>query len=142
MVAFSANQIRDLAAQLQYPGDAPFDDFYVAHQHLFRALADENRDEAINYFRAKLQGDVEPDDAPMIAYVLVDLLVRCDQIEEALPVAEKYLTDVDESSGFSFSELCQKADRLDALRQSARAKGDLVVYAAALLEEHADSVSA
>ncbi len=78
----------------------------------------------------------------MIAYVLVDLYLRCELVDEAVNIAEKYLTDVDESAGFSFSELCRTASRLDLLRQTTRARGDLVGYAAALLQDTAESATA
>jgi hypothetical protein len=129
-----------LADQLQYPGDTPFDEFYPAHQKYFAALADQNRDQATAYFQARLESEEE--DRALIAYVLVDLYLRCDLVDEAVKIAEKYLTDVDESAGFSFSELCRTAGRLDLLRQTTRAHGDLVGYAAALLQDAPESATA
>ncbi len=122
-----------LAEQFQYGGDAPFDDFYPAHVQFFKAVADDGRDEAIAFFKEKLEAEPDYEDKQLIAYVLVDLLTRCDKLAEALEVAEPYLTDVEEASGFSFARLCRDANRLDTLQKVTRAKGDLVGYAAALV---------
>jgi tetratricopeptide (TPR) repeat protein len=122
-----------LADQFQYPGDPPFDDFYPAHLQYFNALSDNNRDEALAYFRERLDTLPEEEDKRLIAYVLVDLLVRVDRLDEAIEIAQEHLKDIDESIGFSFAELCQQAGRMDALREVSREKGDLVRYTAALL---------
>ena len=126
-----------LAPQLQYAGDPPFDDFYPAHVQFFKALADQQRDEALAYFRDKLDAEPDEQDKPMLAYVLVDLLVRVGRMDEAVGVAERYLKDLDPSTGFSFARLCQDAGRMDRLRAAARDKGDLVTYTAALVAEGA-----
>jgi hypothetical protein len=122
-----------LDEQFQYGGDAPFDDFYPAHVQFLKAIADDGRDEALAYFKEKLEAEPDHEDKQLIAYVLVDLLTRCGKLAEALEVAEPYLTDVEEASGFSFARLCRDADRLDTLQKVTRAKGDLVGYAAALV---------
>lgn len=124
-----------LAPQLQYPGDAPFDDFYPAHVHYFKALAGEDVGEALGYFRRKLEAEPDEQDRPMIAYVIVDLLVRLGRLDEAVKVAEEHLKHLDESSGFSLAQLCQEAGRMDVLRRVSREKGDLVRYTAALIDQ-------
>lgn len=128
-----------LAPQFQYPGDPPFDDFYPAHVHYFQVLADDHRDEAIAYFRAKIEEEPDEDDKPMIAYVLVDLLMRIGRYAEALETAQTYLADIEDPEGFSFARLCEQAGRLDTLRECAREKGDVVTFTAALLQEQAAS---
>jgi hypothetical protein len=130
-----------LAPQYQYPGDPPFDEFYPAHAHFFNALIGLDRETHLGFFRAKLDAG-DPDDRPLLAYVLVDLLVRCGRLDEALTVAAAHLKHLDPSSGFSFALLCQQAGRFDALRHAARGKGDLVGYTAALIQEAAEAVSA
>ncbi len=125
-----------LAQQFQYPSDPPFDDFYPAHRNYFRVIRGEDRDEALNYFRDKLNAAGDDGERPMLAYVLVDLLTRVDRLDEALETAKQYLQDVEEP-GFSFAELCRGAGRLDILRDAARERGDAVVYTAALIEESA-----
>ena len=70
----------------------------------------------------------------MLAYVLVDLLVRIERIDAALELAKEHLKDVEDPAGFSFASLCQQAGRMDLLQTVAREKGDLVSYTAALLQ--------
>jgi hypothetical protein len=69
----------------------------------------------------------------MIAYVLVDLLVRIGSLDEAVEVAGQSLADLDESSGFSLAQLCETAGRPDVFRKAAEASGDLVGFTAAIV---------
>ena len=130
-----------LDPQFQYPADPPFDDFYQAHIHFFQALGGQNRNEALAYFREKLDQASDESDKQMIAYVLVDLLIRTEQIAEALELAEQCLKDVQDPNAFSFAELCQQAGRMDTLQKVSREKGDLVTFAAALIQQNAETVS-
>jgi hypothetical protein len=122
-----------LSSQFQFPADPPFDEYYVAHLHFFRILADDRRIEAIEYFQNRLQSASEIEDRRLIAYVLVDLLVRIGDKNDAVTVAKQHLADLDEASGFSFAQLCEEADRMDIYRETALDKGDLVGFTAALL---------
>jgi hypothetical protein len=123
-----------LAPQFQYPADPPFDDFYPAHRWYFRVLAGDERDEGLRYFREKIDEEPDDDDKPMIAYVLVDLLLRIDRPRDALEVAAEYLRDVEDPNAFSFSKLCEQAGRLDTLRETAIEKDDPVTFAAAMIQ--------
>lgn len=131
-----------LDPQLQYAGDPPFEDFYRAHVQYFKVLADEDRDAALEYFREKLAAASDPQDKQLVAYVLVDLLVRVKRLDDAVDVAEEHLSNLDDSSGFSFAELCQRAGRMDRLRSFAQSKSDLVAYTAALVQEASASQQA
>lgn len=122
-----------LDAQFQYPGDPPFDDFYVAHKHFFQVLADRNRDESLRYFEARLEAEPDEPDQQLIAYVLVDLYLRCGKSDRAIELAEKYLKNLGQQTGFSFTELCAETQRYDVLERVARESGDLVSFAAALV---------
>jgi hypothetical protein len=122
-----------LAEQFQYPGEAPFEEYYPAHIQFFKVLLNDNRDEALGYFRAKIDQEPDEQDKPLLAYVLTDLLLRIGRKAEAVDLAAKYLSTVDESTGFSFSRLCVETGRLDVLRDAAKDRGDLVTFAAALL---------
>ncbi len=126
-----------LDQQFQYGGDPPFDDFYPAHIHFLKALAGTDQEESVAYFQAKLDQQPEEADKQMVAYVMVDLLNRIDKMDQALDLAQQHLKDVDESTGFSFAELCLEAGRLDTLQQVAKEKGDLVSYTAALIQGRA-----
>jgi tetratricopeptide (TPR) repeat protein len=123
-----------LSDQFQYGGDPPFEEFYPAHVEYFKILADKNRDDALGYFREKLDAEPDEEDKQMIAYVLVDLLVRIGRLDEALDVAEQHLSRIEDPNTFSFAALCQQAGRMDVLQKVAREKGDLVSYTAALVQ--------
>lgn len=122
-----------LAPQLQYPGEPPFDNFYPAHIHYFNAVLDENRDEALAYFKNALAEEPDVPDQQMIAFVLVDLLARCGQTDEAIELALEHLSSLGEDSGFSFVDFCREVGRMDALKKYAEQREDPVMLAAAVL---------
>jgi hypothetical protein len=124
-----------LSQQFQYPGEPPFTEFYPAHIQFFKYLSNENRDDALAYFQHQLDNEPDAPTQAMIAYVMVDLLARTDQLEAALPIAEKYLVTADQDFAAAFAELCQKAGRFDVLMRSAQERSDLVTYAAALVQQ-------
>jgi hypothetical protein len=124
-----------LSPQFQYAGEPPFDDFYAASREFFRFLANDGREEALAYFQRKLDAEPDAADKPMLAYVIVDLLVRVKRYDEAIPLAEKYLLTADEGFAENFAEMCREAGRYDALLRTAEHRGDLVGYAAALLQQ-------
>jgi hypothetical protein len=123
-----------LDSQLQYGGEPPFEDFYPAHIQFFKVLLGRDTDQALQYFRDKLEAEPDERDKPLLAYVLVDLLMRADRLEEAVDVAEQHLTNLGDDVSFSFADLCRQAGRLDVLQRVTQAKGDLVGYTAALLQ--------
>ena len=61
-------------------------------------------------------------------------------MDEAVELAVTHLAHLDESTGFCFAEFCHIAGRLDLLRDTARNRGDLVTWAAALIG-NSDSVA-
>lgn len=124
-----------LSPQFQYPGEPPFNEFYPAHIQFFKYLLNDNRDEALRYFQQQLETETEPSSQAMIAYVMVDLLARTDNLDLALPIAEKYLVKADQDFAAAFAELCEKAGRFDVLMRSAEERSDLVTYAAALVQQ-------
>lgn len=123
-----------LSEQFQYTGEPPFVDFYPAHIQFFKFLLNENRDSALAYFQQQLDKEPDAPDQALIAYVMVDLLARTDQLDQALPLAEKHLVSADPDFAAAFSELCQQAGRFDVLMRSAEARGDLLTYATALVQ--------
>ena len=124
-----------LDPQFQYPGEAPFDDTYPAHIQYFNILLGKNVDEAMAYFNQKLEAEPDEADKKLIAYVVVDLLMRTDQLDKALEVAEKHLQFVEEQS-FSFAELCNKAGAVDKWAKAAKESGDIVSYTAAIVQSN------
>jgi hypothetical protein len=124
-----------LAPQYQYAGNAPFDDFYPAHIQYFKALLGQNQDEALAYFRDRLKDDPADTENQLTAYVLADLLLRLEKTDEALDITRKYLADSAEDFGLSIPELCAATGRYDVLKQIAADRGDVINYAAALLQQ-------
>ena len=124
-----------LSTQFQYAGEAPVTEFYPAHVQFFKFLANDERDAAIAYFERQLEQEHDEPNQALIAYVLVDLLARTDQLDNAVSLAEKHLIKADPDFAAAFSELCQKAGRLDVLQSSAESRGDLVTYTAALVQQ-------
>lgn len=122
-----------LDPQLQYGGDPPFDDFYIAHQHFFSILLDRNTEEGLQYFRDKLAAEPDEQDKPLLAYVLVDLLMRAGKFDEAVDVSAQHLANLGEDVSISFDELCVKAERLDVLKRVRQEQDDLVGFTAAAL---------
>lgn len=126
-----------LDPQLQYGGDPPFEDFYPAHIQFFRALLNRDRDAAIAYFRDKLEQEPDERDRPLLAYVLVDLLMRSEQLDAAVDVAVEYLANLGEEVSLSVFDLCVQAGRFETLRKTLRDHEDPVGFAAALAAESA-----
>jgi hypothetical protein len=124
-----------LDQQLQYEDNPPFEEFYPAHRHFFNVLLGRNVDEGLQYFRDKLEAEPDEQDKPLLAYVLVDLLMRADRLDEAVELSAQYLADLGEEVSISFDELCAEANRLDVLKQVRQQQGDLVGFTAAALRE-------
>ncbi len=122
-----------LDPQFQYPSDPPFGEVYPAHRHFFLALSGEKVDEALAYFNEKLNAEPDDADKQLIAYVLVDLTSRIGRWDDAVQLAEQHLLNLEDSSSFSFSELCRDAGRMDVLQRVAQSKNDLINFTAALL---------
>ena len=140
---------RRLSHRHRYEGDPPFEDVYADHGVYLDALLGRNVEEAIAHFRAKLvppaaEPEPEPEfdgygrepDAAVAAQVLVGLLVRLGRIDEAIDVAAAHLSGVPEGSLIcpGVSQLCQRAGQPARLARLARDRGDLVNYAAAVLQ--------
>jgi len=104
-----------LSTQFQYAGEPPLATSIPRIFSFLKFLANEDRDQALAYFQQQLDKTADSPDSPdqaMIAYVMVDLLARTDQLDAALPLAEKYLVKADQDFAAAFAELCQKAGRL------------------------------
>lgn len=121
-----------LDEQFQYGGEPPFTEFYPAHVQFFNALSGTNQDDAIAYFQEKMDSDPDVEDKQMVAYVMVDLLTRIDRGDDAFALAQEHLRNLDAQT-FSFSEMCLEAKRMDAYRDAAKERGDLVGFTAALV---------
>jgi len=124
---------RRLGEMYQFAGDPPFEDTYTDHAVYLRALLGENVDEAVEHFRAKISDQPDPfGNVP--AQVLVRLLLEVDRVAEAAETATRYLADADPRTLACPSppELLAAAGDAEGLEAYARAKGDMLAYAAAV----------
>ncbi len=122
-----------LAEQLRYPSDVPFDDYYVANRHFLNALAGVEVDESMQYFIDRLKQEPDAPDQRMIAFVVADLGQRVDRTNMAFEAAAPFLKQMEDPSGFSFTAWCVTAKRLDILESSAREDNDVLRLATAML---------
>jgi hypothetical protein len=131
---------RKLSERHRYEGDPPFERVYEDHAVYLRALVGEDIDGAIAHFLGKIPKPSAESPADLSdsipAQTLVRLLDRLGRIEQAIEVAADHLADLPDSVLFcpSVAQLCQRAGLPDRLAQVAREHGDLVNYAAAVLQ--------
>jgi hypothetical protein len=126
-----------LAAHLRYAGEPPFENFHEAHGRYLDALLGENVDQAIAYFRNKLEA-YEPDQIGSLpAEVLINLLVRVGKPGEAAQIARRHLRQSEGMRGTSsgLPELCRQAGVYSAMIEAAKEQGDPVHFLAGLLAQ-------
>jgi hypothetical protein len=128
---------RHLAARLRSEGEPPFEDHFGDHWIYLRALIGHDADAAVEHFQAKLRTPgSEATEGTAPAQVLVGLLLRLGRLDAAIDVAAEHLRGLpDTALGCpSVAQLCQRAGQPGRLARIARAHGDLVQYAAAILQ--------
>jgi hypothetical protein len=132
-----ALEIADYATQLapmyHYRGDAPFDDPYRDHAIYLRAVLRDDVDAGVEHFRAKAREGAEAGYS-FPADVLIDLLVRLDRFDDAIAASLEFFGDDRPANGPSALQLCQMAGNFGKLREVARERGDLLAYAAGLIQ--------
>ena len=127
---------RRLSEQFQYQGDEPFAEMYPAHAYYFQALLGENVDEALAFFqsRAEMLDPQYHGLAPVETYV--DLLSRVGRHRQAIDAAVKLnpkgLQPIGQAP--SLLELAEKAGDYSPVMNYCREKGDLLGFAAALVQ--------
>ncbi len=128
-----------LAEQLRYPSDVPFDDYYAANNHFLNALAGVDVDDAMNYFIDRLKKEPDAPDQRMIAFVVADLGQRVDRTNMAIEAAAPFLKQMEDPAGFSFTAYCVNAGRLDILEKSAREDNDVLRLATVMMMQSASA---
>jgi hypothetical protein len=127
---------RQLSPRLVYEGTPPFERIFEDHGTYLRALLGRDVDRAIARFEEKVrQDDGASGDAALPAQTLVNLLARVGRVGPAIDVAAAHLATIPETalSCPSVAQLCQRAGLHHRLAQIARANGDLVNFAAAVI---------
>jgi hypothetical protein len=109
---------------------------YLDHGIYLRALLGEGVEEAIRHFRNKLtEGDPSATGSEP-AQVLVRLLARLERYAEAIEVSLEHLHQLDPTQLAcpSILQLCQLAGDYTQLMKLAREQGDLLSFAAGMLQ--------
>ena len=124
-----------LSPMFRYRSEPPFENSYRDHAFYLRALLGDDLDSAIAHFRNKAAAaDPQEDSRP--AQAVVGLLARLGRYDDAIEVSLAYLRDHDPSQIAcpSVLQLCQLAGDHRRLMEVARDKGDLLSFAAAVLQ--------
>ena len=113
-----------------FPSQPPFADTYVDFGAYLSALLGQNVDASVAHFRKKLD-----DSVPGSAEILVGLLTRLGRYTEALDISMECLGGEAGSTCPSAIQLCQMASDYKRLSNLARQEGDLLAFAAGLLQQ-------
>jgi hypothetical protein len=127
---------RRLNEQFQYHGDEPFAELYPAHTLYFQALLGENVEEAVRYFQTKAEM-LDPQHHGYAAIeTYVDLLARLGRSRQALAAAVQFGLGSVQPLGNAppLVELAQRAGEFRPLLEHCRNHGDLLGFAAALVQ--------
>jgi hypothetical protein len=124
-----------LGSMFQNIGNPPFERFqdYVFY---FRALLEKDVDAAIAHFRAKMLESDPNETGSGPAQVLVALLARLKRYPEAIAISLERLQGLDPNQLAcpSVQQLCQWGGKFDQLEEISREQGDLISFAAAVLQ--------
>jgi hypothetical protein len=126
-----------LAPMYHYRGDAPFDDPYADHGIYLRTLLGEDVEGGVEYFRSKAREGAEAGYS-FPADVFIDLLVRLDRFDEAIAASREFFSENRPSNGPNTLQLCQMGGNFEALRAVARERGDLLSYAAGVIQDRGE----
>jgi hypothetical protein len=128
---------RRLSAQFQYPGDGPFADTYPASALFFRAQLGEDVDEALRVFAERAARAPVDEAGTYPAEVYIALLARLGRYGEALDASARLLPAGVRTTDFApgLLELARLGGEYERLMQICRERGDVVGFAAALLQQ-------
>jgi len=127
---------RQLHSQYQYPNEEPFADLYPMSLAMFRALLGEHVDEALKIFLQKAES-LDPQEHGTVAIeTYADLLTRVGRPAEAMQFLIKKMPRGMRPFGIapSLLELAVASNDFQPMLNQAKERGDLVGYAAALLQ--------
>lgn len=130
-----------LPEDLQYPGEAPFEEVYPAHRKLLLATLGREVDEALAYFGQRAREEQgEPGDAPQSTTAVetyLILLARAGRTGEALDVYAELVPRERELSPHAptMLELAAASGAWERYQAICRERGDLLGLAAGLLAQ-------
>jgi len=127
---------RQLHSQYQYPSEEPFADLYPMSLGMFRALLGEHVEAALKMFLQKAES-LDPQEHGTVAIeTYADLLTRVGKPAEAMHFLIKKMPRGMRPFGIapSLLELAVASNDFQPMLNLARERGDLVGYAAALLQ--------
>jgi hypothetical protein len=132
-----------LSPRFRYHTDPPFEDQYRDYGIYLKVIAGRDVDAGIEHFHAKAEAADPETIGTYPGQVLVTLLDRADRHQEAVAAFSRYLaqTDQRELSCPSLQELCHKAGDFRPLVEVSLRRGDLVNYAAGLLQAKASGAA-
>lgn len=127
---------RRLARPLQFPGEEPFVDVFPSHRLFLSAALGENVEEAVRFFRRKAEQVPIQDEGTGAVETYLILLTRLGRHSESLDeMARLVPCDVTLSRyAPSMLELARKSGAWDKYLEASQVRGDLVAYAAGLVE--------
>lgn len=126
-----------LPAELQYAGDAPFEEVYPAHRLLFQATLGRDVEAAIEYFAAKAHSEHLAENMPGTAAAEAYLVVlqRTGRAADALAAYRELIPVGRELSRHAPTplELAQQSGNWDLYAAICRERNDVLGYAAGLI---------
>ncbi len=134
-----ARELCDYGSRLSGPfvhrGDPPFENLYEGYGNYLAALAGDDLENSLDYFRAQADAADPETVGTFPAEVLVNLLVRLGRPTEALAAARKHLAKAEgrRLTCPGIPELCQRVKDYRTLAEVAREQGDAVHFMAGLL---------
>lgn len=127
---------RQLHAQYQYSSEEPFADLYPMSLAWFRALMGEHVDAALRVFRQKAESIDLEEHGTIGIETYADLLARIGRSDEAGKYLIRTMPDGMRPFGVapSLIELSSASGEFQPMKDHAKQRGDLIGFAAALLQ--------
>ena len=125
-----------LSPEFRMRGEPPFEDIYRDYAIYLHALLGKDVNAAIERLNAKIAAQEDPMWRIQSAQVLIGLLVRHERYREAVQVSIEHLSDVapNQLACPNLFQLCQLAGDSERLKQLARERGDLLHFAAGVIQ--------
>jgi hypothetical protein len=134
-----------LPQDLQYAGEAPFEDQFATHRLLLQATLGQNVDEALEYFRGRASASAvrdEQDNTTAVETYLI-LLTRVGRPGEALAAYAELVDKGRELSPYAptLLELAVASGNWELYDKTCQDRDDMIAYVAGILARAADTHS-